>query len=49
MNTQPRLTELEQDKADCNRLGGRLEVQMHEVYCYVSNEEVLDGLDLILK
>lgn len=47
-NTQHRMTTLEQDRADCTRLGGRLEVQPKEVYCHLPNGEVRDGLDLIL-
>ena len=45
----PRLTPLEQDRADCNRLGGQLEVQTRDVYCHLPNGRVLNWLDLILE
>ena len=32
MNTQPHMTELDHDIADCDRLGGRLEIQPKDVY-----------------
>ena len=38
----PRLTPLEQDRADCNRLGGQLEVQTRDVYCHLPNGRVLN-------
>ena len=49
MNTQPHMTELDHDIADCDRLGGRLEIQPRDVYCHLPNGKVLDGLDLILE
>ncbi len=45
----PKMTVLDHDRADCARLGGRLEIQPKEVYCHLPNGEVLDGLDLILE
>ena len=49
VSSPPRLTLLEQDRADCNRLEGQLAVQISDVYCYLSNGRVLNWLDLILE
>ena len=49
VSAPPRLTPLEQDRADCNRLGGQLEVQTRDVYCHLPNGRVLNWLDLILE